>query len=60
MKDWLAKGKDGDSLDQVPLGLEFPESVREIVGEDWWERNQSICMEAGLDVAEEVMEVELF
>jgi len=49
------------TTDCIPLGLEWPESVKEIVGEGWWERNQAVLRgKAGLDVAEEGMDVELF
>lgn len=53
--------KHGD-LNQVPLGLKFPDSVRELVGDEWWKQNQTILMDrAGLDEsAEESVGVELF
>jgi len=48
-------------LDQVPLGLKLPESVRELVGEDWWARNQAVlCDKELLSAEEEGVEVEIF
>jgi len=43
------------------LGLDFPEGVKELVGEEWWEKNQVVFREkANLTVADEGAEVELF
>jgi hypothetical protein len=43
------------------LGLDFPESVSEIMGEEWWERNQVVLRELpGLESAEAGAEIELF
>jgi len=48
-------------LDQIPLGLEFPETVKILVGDEWWERNQAVLnKKAELGTSTESVEVELF
>ena len=44
------------------LGLEFPEVVREVVGEDWWEKNQQVLQVLGglTNTDVEGSEVDLF
>jgi len=48
-------------LDQV-LGLDFPESVRSFVGEEWWERNQALLRDMALlaDTDQESVDVDIF
>lgn len=68
-----AKGWEGNRIDPLTyailhgdemhllLGLDFPESVRELVGEEWWEQNQAVLREkANLGDVEEAADVELF
>ena len=34
--------------EQVPMGLEFPGFVRDIVGGEWWAKNQLVIWAKGL------------
>lgn len=44
----------GYTLEVFPLGLKFPESVREVVGDEWWEKNQAVLRDKHkLDLIEE-------
>ena len=62
LKSLSTSGKICANENLEPLvGLELPESVREVVGEDWWERNQRVIRaKQELGGQEEGTEIELF
>jgi len=58
----LSVAVENEHLVQVPLGLAFPESIRELVGDEWWCRNQVVLGEKDSlsEQADVPTEVDLF